>query len=82
VTAMHRALVGVERASHVRSADELLAYAADGRTSRREDGQRRSLPQQHPDLESLGQVAEEIAQRSLRLQRVRHPLQPRGIGPG
>ena len=61
VVAMHRPLVEIKRALHARAADELLAHAAHGRTSRREDRQRRS-PQQHPDLDSLGQITEQIAQ--------------------
>jgi hypothetical protein len=59
---MHRPLVKIKRALHARAAGELLAHATYGRTSRREDRQRRSSPQQHPDLDSLGQLTKQIAQ--------------------
>jgi hypothetical protein len=62
VVAMHGALVGIKRALHSRAADELLADAAHRITSRREDRQWRPPPQKHPDLYSLGQIAEQIAQ--------------------
>ena len=64
VVAVHRALVGVERAVHARSAHEPLARIAHGRAVGREQRQRRAAPQQHPDVDSLGQIAEQIAQPS------------------
>jgi hypothetical protein len=62
VVAMHRALVEIKRALNACAPDELLAHASHGRTGRRKDRHRRSPPQQHPDLDSLGQVGEQIAQ--------------------
>jgi hypothetical protein len=81
VVAMHRALVEIKRALHARAADELLAHLAHGRTSRREDRQWRSPPQQHPDLDSLGQITEQIAQSS-RLIVARQPEIRGDVPPG
>ena len=81
VVAMHRALVEIKRALNARAPDELLAHAAHGRTSGREDRHRRSSPQQHPDLDSLGQVPEQIAQ-SGRLIVARQPEIGRNVPPG
>jgi len=61
--------------------DELLAHPAHGRTSRRKDGHRRSPPQQHPHVHSLGQVAEQIAQ-PRRLIVTRQPEVGRDVPPG
>ena len=62
VMAMHRALVEIQRAPDARAPEQLLAHAAHRRASGRKDRHRRSAPQQHPDLDSLGQIAEQIAQ--------------------
>ena len=62
VVAVHRALVEIKRALNARAADQLLAHVAHGRARRREDRKRRSPPQQYPDLHSLGQLGEKIAQ--------------------
>ena len=64
VVAMHRPLVRIKRALHAGAAGQLLAHAPDRRTSRREGPHRRSCPQQHPNLDALGQIAEQIAQPS------------------
>jgi hypothetical protein len=61
---MHRPLVRIKRALHARAADQLLAHTAHSRTSRREHPHRRSRPQQHPDLDPLGQLTQQIAQPS------------------
>ena len=78
---MHRSLVEIKRALHARAAGELLAHAAYGRSSRREDRQWRSPPQQHPDLDSLRQITEQIAQSS-RLIITRQPEIRGDVPPG
>ena len=62
VVAMHRPLMRVKRAPHSSAANQLFADTADGRASRREGPQRRSCPQQNPDLDSLSQITKQIAQ--------------------
>ncbi len=79
--AMHRALVEIERALNARAPDELLAHAAHSRPSRRKDRHWRSSPQQHPDVDSLGQVPEQIAQ-SRRTMVARQPELGRNVPPG
>ena len=62
VMAVHRALICVDLAANARSVCELLAHPAHGRAVGREEGQRRAAPQQHPDVDSLGQLGEQVAQ--------------------
>src|ERR1022692_4860533 len=81
VMAMHRPLMGLKRAPHAGAADQLLAHSAHGRTSQREDRQRRSRPQQHPDLDALSQITEQIAQPT-RLIVARQPEIRRDTPPG
>ena len=64
VMTMHRPLMRIERALHPGAADQLLAHAAHRRTSWRESPHRRSRPQQHPNLDALRQLTEQIAQPS------------------
>ena len=52
----------VERAAHARSSRDLVAHRSHGRAVRREQRQRRAAPQQHSDVEPLGQLTEQIAQ--------------------
>ena len=64
VVAVHRALVRVERALHPRATHQLLANVAHGCTRRLEHRERRARPQQNPDVDPLGEIAEQIAQPS------------------
>ncbi len=60
VVAVHRALVRVELAAYAGSAEELLAHGADIGATWREGRKRRPSPQQHANLDSLGQLCQQV----------------------
>ena len=62
VVAMHRPLVGVERASDCCALDQPASGLTHLRAVRREHAHRRARPEQHSDLEPLGEIAEQITQ--------------------
>src|SRR5207302_1709670 len=63
VVAMHRPLDRIERTAHRRPAYKRLAFSSDSRAARIEQAQRRTRPQQHSHLRSLGRGGEQLAQR-------------------
>jgi hypothetical protein len=81
VVAMHRPLARIERTLNAGTAKQLLAHVAHGPAGGFEDGERCSTPQQHPHLDSLGEITEQIAQ-PRRLTIARQPEIRRDMPPG
>ena len=54
--------MSIKRAPHARAPNELCADPSHGSTIGREHRYRRPCPQQHPDLDPLSQIAEQITQ--------------------